>query len=161
MASWIAAIALDWNLRFDLNSCAISQINLETGSLRRNNSVDFWYRQISRRASVPDLNLRGFLIPLVAKHCRGAFPPAVMALSTSLHCPFLKGFAGIRDQDCLPPPLVFLGTFFGSFFVVFHLTISILKYSESLMDLYEWGLITGPGSNTSGSGVGGKGICST
>ena len=55
MASWIAAIALDWNLKFDLNSRAISWINLETGSLRHKNSVDFWYQWISLRATVPDL----------------------------------------------------------------------------------------------------------
>ena len=84
-----------------------------------------------------------------------------MVLSSSLCCPFLKDVLGMGVRGCLPPPLVFLGTFFGSFLVCFYLTISVLKYSESLMDLYEWGLTTGPGSDTSGSGVGGKGIFST
>ena len=87
--------------------------------------------------------------------------PAAMALLISEAFPFLNGVLGMGVCGCLPPPLIFLGIFLGSFLVFFHLTISVLKYSESLMDLYEWGLITGPGSDTSRSGVGGKGICST
>ena len=64
-------------------------------------------------------------------------------------------------QGCFPALLVFLGTFLGSFFVLFLLTIVLLKYSESCIDLYECGLTVGSGSSTSRSGVGGKGIWST
>ena len=38
-----------------LKSCAISLTNLWKGSFLINNSVDFWYRRISRRATVPGL----------------------------------------------------------------------------------------------------------
>ena len=42
-------------------SWAISHTSLWNGSLLINNSVDFWYRQISRRATVPGLYRCGFL----------------------------------------------------------------------------------------------------
>lgn len=52
-----------WNLRSVLKSWAISLTNLWKGSFLINSSVLFWYLLISLRATVPGLNLWGFLIP--------------------------------------------------------------------------------------------------
>ena len=73
-ASWRAMTADDWNRRSVLKSCAISRTNRWKGSFRMSSSVDlrytistdqlnssgdahFWYRRISRRATVPGLYL--------------------------------------------------------------------------------------------------------
>ena len=84
-ASCKAITADDWNRRSVLKSCAISRTNRWNGNFRINNSVDFWYRRISRRATVPGRKRWGFLIPpvagadfraaLVANCFRGALPP--------------------------------------------------------------------------------------
>lgn len=49
-----------------LKSWAISRTRRWKGSFRMRSSVDFWYLLISRRATVPGLNLWGFLTPPVA-----------------------------------------------------------------------------------------------
>jgi len=84
-ASWRARMAVDWNRRSVLKSCAISLTNLWNGSFRMSKSVLFWYFLISRRATVPGLYLCGFFTPplvgadfraaLVASCFLGAFPP--------------------------------------------------------------------------------------
>merc|ERR1719239_715134 len=84
-ASWRAPIAADWNLRSVLKSWAISRTSLWNGSFLMSSSVDFWYRLISLRATVPGLKRLGFLTPpvavadflaaLVASCFLGAFPP--------------------------------------------------------------------------------------
>ena len=52
--------------RYTLKSWAISRTRRWKGSLRMSNSVDFWYRLISRRATVPGRNRWGFFTPPVA-----------------------------------------------------------------------------------------------
>ena len=84
-ASCRAITAEDWNLKSVLKSWAISRTSLWKGNLRIRSSVDFWYRLISLRATVPGLYLWGFFTPpvagadlraaLVASCLRGAFPP--------------------------------------------------------------------------------------
>merc|ERR1712020_793873 len=85
-ASCNAPIAADWNLKSVLKSWAISRTNRWKGNLRMSNSVDFWYRRISLKATVPGRYLCGFFTPpvvvgadfraaLVANCLRGAFPP--------------------------------------------------------------------------------------
>ena len=64
-ASCSAITALCWNLNYVLNSWAISLTSLWKGSFRMRRSVDFWYFLISLRATVPGLNLCGFLTPVV------------------------------------------------------------------------------------------------
>jgi len=54
-ASCKAKTAELWNLRSVLKSWAISLTSLWKGSFLINNSVDFWYLRISRRATVPGL----------------------------------------------------------------------------------------------------------
>ena len=49
-----------------LKSCAISLTSRWKGSFRMRSSVDFWYRRISRSATVPGRNLWGFFTPPVA-----------------------------------------------------------------------------------------------
>merc|ERR1719430_2808544 len=85
LASCRAPTAADWNRRAVLKSCAISLTNLWNGNFLIRSSVDFWYRLISRRATVPGLYLCGFFTPpvlgalflaaLVASCFLGAFPP--------------------------------------------------------------------------------------
>lgn len=73
-------MADDWNRRSVLKSCAISLTSLWKGNLRMRSSVDFWYRRISRRATVPGLYLWGFLTP---PDCAGAdFRAALLASET-------------------------------------------------------------------------------
>jgi hypothetical protein len=48
-----ANTAVDWKRKSVLNSCANSRTKRWKGSLRINNSVDFWYLRISRKATVP------------------------------------------------------------------------------------------------------------
>ncbi|CAN1166113.1 hypothetical protein LINPERPRIM_LOCUS34114 [Linum perenne] len=84
-ASWRAETAELWNLRSVLKSWAISRTRRWKGSLRIKSSVLFWYLRISRRATVPGLNLCGFFTPpvagadflaaFVASCFRGALPP--------------------------------------------------------------------------------------
>ena len=84
-ASCKAAIALDWNLKSDLKSCAISRTRRWKGSFLNSSSVDFWYLLISCKATVPGRYRCGFLtLPvagalflaaLVAKAFLGALPP--------------------------------------------------------------------------------------
>ena len=62
-ASWRARTADDWNLRSVLNSEAISRTSLWKGSFLMSSSVLFWNLLISLRATVPGLNLCGFLTP--------------------------------------------------------------------------------------------------
>lgn len=50
-----APIAALWKRRSVLKSCAISLTSRWKGSFLMSNSVDFWYRRISRRATVPGL----------------------------------------------------------------------------------------------------------
>jgi len=52
-----------WNRKSDLKSCAISRTKRWNGNFRIKSSVDFWYRRISRKATVPGLYLCGFLTP--------------------------------------------------------------------------------------------------
>jgi len=89
--SWSARIAVDWNRRSFLKSCAISRTNRWNGSLRMRSSVDFWNLRISRNAHVPGLNLLAVFTPpvpgelirfafvmktaLVASCFLGIFPP--------------------------------------------------------------------------------------
>ena len=87
VASCRARTAELWNLRSFLNSDAISRTNLWKGSFLMSRSVDFWKRLISRRATVPGLNLWALLTPpattglaiffacLTATCFLGAFPP--------------------------------------------------------------------------------------
>ena len=49
-----------------LKSCAISRTSRWKGSLRMRSSVDFWYRRISRSATVPGRKRWGFFTPPVA-----------------------------------------------------------------------------------------------
>lgn len=49
-----------------LKSCAISRTRRWKGNLRMRSSVDFWYRRISRSATVPGRKRWGFLTPPVA-----------------------------------------------------------------------------------------------
>ena len=65
-ASWRAKTAEDWNLSSCLHSWAIYLTILWKGSFLINKSVDFWYFLISLRATVPGLNLWGFLTPTAA-----------------------------------------------------------------------------------------------
>jgi hypothetical protein len=62
-ASCNAKIAVDWNRVSSPNSWAISLTNLWKGALRINNSVFFWYRWISLKATIPGRYLCGFLTP--------------------------------------------------------------------------------------------------
>jgi hypothetical protein len=83
--SWSAKTADPWKRKSLLKSCAISRTRRWNGNLRIKRSVDFWYRRISRKATVPGRYLWGFLTPpvagadlraaLVASCLRGAFPP--------------------------------------------------------------------------------------
>ena len=70
-----------------LKSCAISRTSRWNGSLRISSSVDFWYRRISRSATVPGRKRCGFFTPpaaavavdlracdLAASCLRGALP---------------------------------------------------------------------------------------
>ena len=52
--------------RRTLKSCAISRTSRWKGSLRMRSSVDFWYRRISRSATVPGRKRWGFFTPPVA-----------------------------------------------------------------------------------------------
>ena len=63
--TWRAPIAADWNRRSVLKSWAISRTSRWNGSFRIRSSVDFWYRRISRRATVPGRYRWGFLTPPV------------------------------------------------------------------------------------------------
>merc|ERR1711907_642627 len=73
-ASWRAMTAEDWNLRLLLKPPAISLTSLWNGSFLRRRSVVFSYLLISLRATVPGLNLCGFLTPpLAAAVLRAAF----------------------------------------------------------------------------------------
>ncbi|KAK2974782.1 hypothetical protein RJ640_026758 [Escallonia rubra] len=84
-ASCSAATAELWNRRSVLKSWAISLTSLWKGSFLINSSVLFWYFRISLSATVPGLNLCGFLTPpvagadflaaFVASCFLGAFPP--------------------------------------------------------------------------------------
>jgi hypothetical protein len=84
-ASCRARTAEPWKRRSVLNSWAISRTKRWNGSFRMRSSVDFWYRLISRRATVPGRYLWGFFTPpvagaflraaLVASCLRGALPP--------------------------------------------------------------------------------------
>ena len=60
-ASCSARIAPLAKLSLPLKSWAISHTNLWNGSLLISSSIDFWNRQISRRATVPSLYRCGFL----------------------------------------------------------------------------------------------------
>lgn len=83
--TWRAPMAALWNRRSVLKSCAISLTRRWNGSFLMSSSVDFWYRRISLRATVPGLYLCGFFTPpvdgalfraaLVANCLRGALPP--------------------------------------------------------------------------------------
>ena len=88
-ASYKASTACDWKRRSDLNSCAISLTRRWNGSFLMSNSVDFWNLRISRRATVPGLNLWAFFIPpvctvavflaaLFASCFRGALAPVCL-----------------------------------------------------------------------------------
>ena len=60
------------------------------GSFLHSSSVDFWYRRISQRATVPGLYLWGFFTPPVTGALlRGAFCPALMVLFTSFQAALL------------------------------------------------------------------------
>lgn len=90
--------AEDWKRKSVLKSCAISRTRRWNGSLRIKSSVDFWYRRISRRATVPGrsmttrcqcrdpsrqgkgIHLWGFLTPPAA----GADFLAALAASSSM-----------------------------------------------------------------------------
>ena len=48
-----APMAALWKRKSVLKSWAISRTKRWNGSLRMSNSVDFWYRRISRKATVP------------------------------------------------------------------------------------------------------------
>ena len=65
-ASCSAMTAEDWKRRSVLKSCAISRTSRWNGSLRISSSVLFWYRLISRRATVPGRYRCGFFTPPVA-----------------------------------------------------------------------------------------------
>ena len=130
MASCRAAIVLAWNRRSVLKSCAISLMSLTTGSFLQSSSIDFWYRRISRRATVPGLYLWGFLTPPVAgAFLCGALFPASMVSSTSprallLLVPvFQSGVAGICCRGCFPANNRDSFSFFVSFLVCFFLTM--------------------------------------
>merc|ERR1740117_1467918 len=85
-ASWRARTAELWKRRSCLKAEAMSRTSLWKGSLRMRSSVDFWNLRISRRETVPGLNLWGRLTPparaalavvaLAAMCLRGCFPPA-------------------------------------------------------------------------------------
>eukprot|EP00484_Ammonia_sp_Unknown_P023715 CAMPEP_0197032712 /NCGR_PEP_ID=MMETSP1384-20130603/11319_1 /TAXON_ID=29189 /ORGANISM="Ammonia sp." /LENGTH=112 /DNA_ID=CAMNT_0042462411 /DNA_START=100 /DNA_END=438 /DNA_ORIENTATION=- len=85
VASCNAPMADAWNRKSALYSPATSRTKRWNGSLRSNNSVDFWYLLISRKATVPGLKRCGFFTPpvagadflaaLVASCFLGAFPP--------------------------------------------------------------------------------------
>ena len=85
VASCNATIAVAWNLRSFLKSPAISLTNRWNGNFLISRSVDFWYRRISRSATVPGRNRRTFFTPpvegadfraaFVANCFLGAFPP--------------------------------------------------------------------------------------
>jgi hypothetical protein len=66
-ASCKAARADPWNLRSLLvrsdKNWVTSLVKRWKGSLRRSNSVDFWYLRISRRATVPGRKRWGFFTP--------------------------------------------------------------------------------------------------
>ena len=78
-------MALDWNLKSVLKSCAISLTNLWKGNFLIKSSVDFWNLLISLKATVPGLYLWGFFTPpetgadflaaLDANCFLGALPP--------------------------------------------------------------------------------------
>ena len=55
--------AKDWNWRSVLKSCVISRTRCWKGSLWINSAVDFWYHQISRKATVLGLYLWLLLLP--------------------------------------------------------------------------------------------------
>ena len=53
----------DWKRKSVLKSWAISRTRRWKGNFLIKSSVDFWYRRISRRATVPGRNLWGFFTP--------------------------------------------------------------------------------------------------
>ena len=89
LASWRARRAVDWKRKFRVGniSWTISLTRRWNGSFRMRSSVLFWYRRISRRATVPGRKRLGFLTPpvsglwrlpcLVFNCCRGHFPPVL------------------------------------------------------------------------------------
>mgnify|MGYP001093485791 CR=1 FL=1 len=103
-------MADDWNRRSDLKSWAISRTSRWKGSFRIKSSVDFWYRRISRRATVPGLYLCGFLTPPVlgadflaafeASCFRGAFPP-VLFLAVCLVLAIVNDVVEDEDDGCV------------------------------------------------------------
>ena len=72
-------MALPWKcISVFPTSWAISRTSRENGSFRIRSSVLFWYRQISRRATVPGRYLLGLLtFPAFRNSFRGALPPTV------------------------------------------------------------------------------------
>lgn len=94
-------IAVLWNRKSVLKSWAISRTSRWKGNFLINSSVDFWYRLISLRATVPGRYRWGFLTPpvegalflaaLVASCFLGALPPVLFlavcfVLAISLSC---------------------------------------------------------------------------
>ena len=61
VASWSARIAFAWNLKPNLQFCAISRTRHENGHNGINNSHDFWYFLISHKACMVCLSLFNFL----------------------------------------------------------------------------------------------------
>ena len=91
VVSCSATMAVAWNLKSFLKSPAISLTNRWNGSFLMSSSVDFWYRRISRRATVPGRNRLTFLTPpvdgtefraaLVADCCLSALFPSMTSMS--------------------------------------------------------------------------------
>ena len=76
-----------WKRRSVLKSCAISRTRRWNGNFLINNSVDFWYRLISRRATVPGLQEDKYCTYYVYHFTskRGNLPPRQsMAIAHSL-----------------------------------------------------------------------------
>ena len=84
-ASWRARRAVDWNLHgiVGYRSLTTSRTRRWNENFRINNSVDFWYFLISRRATVPGRYLLRLRIDPECR-CRRVFPSPVTALDDVL-----------------------------------------------------------------------------
>ena len=98
-ASCRAIMAPLWNCMFILpRSWAISLTCRLNGSFRMSSSVDFWYRQISRSATVPGRYFQTFSLPCWEVDC--IFPPPCTFLPFVPFVPFVPFFFVFLGWTC-------------------------------------------------------------
>lgn len=111
-AYWRAITADDWNRNYDLNSWAIYRTSLWNGNFLINRSVDFWYFLISRKATVPGLNLCGRFTPVVT----GA---DFLAIFCAINC-FLGSFWAVDFLAVCFVRAILLRFFFFEKIIIIH-----------------------------------------